>query len=87
MMSFLGMYRNLLEITFLELNKEVVATGGFPLHYNIPFADLYMEVRKNCRKKGFGSFLIQELKKQCYSNRQEFPQHAQTRTILRQEQR
>ena len=50
----------------LELNKEVVATGGFLLHYNIPFADLYMEVREDCRKKGFGSFLIQELKKQCY---------------------
>jgi GNAT superfamily N-acetyltransferase len=50
----------------LELNKEIVATGGFLLHYNMPFADLYMEVREDCRKKGFGSFLIQELKKQCY---------------------
>ncbi|HSZ33602.1 MAG TPA: GNAT family N-acetyltransferase [Puia sp.] len=52
----------------LEFNKEVVATGGFLLHYNMPFADLYMEVREDCRKKGFGSFLIQELKKQCYLN-------------------
>jgi len=50
----------------LELNKEVVATGGFLLHYNMPFADLYMEVREDCRRKGFGSFLIQEIKKQCY---------------------
>jgi GNAT superfamily N-acetyltransferase len=50
----------------LEADQEVVATGGFLLHYNIPFADLYMEVREDCRKKGFGSFLIQELKKQCY---------------------
>jgi len=50
----------------LELNKEVVATGGFLLHYNIPFADLYMEVREDCRRKGFGSYLIQEIKKQCY---------------------
>jgi GNAT superfamily N-acetyltransferase len=50
----------------LELNNEVVATGGFLLHYNMPFADLYMEVKENCRRKGFGSFLIQELKKQCY---------------------
>lgn len=50
----------------LELNGEVVATGGFLLHYNMPFADLYMEVREDCRKKGFGSFLIQEIKKQCY---------------------
>jgi len=50
----------------LELNNEVVATGGFFLHYNMPFADLYMEVREDCRRKGLGSYLIQELKKQCY---------------------
>ncbi|MBX2966728.1 MAG: hypothetical protein KF845_11310 [Cyclobacteriaceae bacterium] len=25
-----------------------------------------MEVKEDCRQKGFGSFLIQELKKQCY---------------------
>jgi len=50
----------------LELNKEIVATGGFLLHYNIPFADLYMEVKEDHRRKGFGSFLIQELKRVCY---------------------
>jgi GNAT superfamily N-acetyltransferase len=50
----------------LELNNVIVATGGFLLHYNMPFADLYMEVKENFRRKGLGSFLIQELKKQCY---------------------
>ena len=50
----------------IEINNEVVATGGFLLHYNMPFADLYMEVEESHRKKGFGSFLIQELKQQCY---------------------
>ena len=50
----------------LELNYEIVATGGFLLHYNMPFADLYMEVKEDCRRKGLGSFLIQELKRQCY---------------------
>ncbi len=50
----------------LEIDNEVVATGGFLLHYNMPFADLYMEVKEDCRRKGLGSFLIQELKKQCY---------------------
>jgi GNAT superfamily N-acetyltransferase len=49
-----------------EINKHVVATGGFLLHYNMPFADLYMEVEESYRKKGLGSFLIQELKQQCY---------------------
>ena len=48
------------------LRGEVVATGGFMLHYNIPFADLYMEVREDRRRRGFGSFLLQELKKECY---------------------
>ncbi|HLO79425.1 MAG TPA: GNAT family N-acetyltransferase [Chitinophagaceae bacterium] len=50
----------------LEKNKEVVATGGFFLHYNFPYADLFMEVKENYRKMGLGSFLVQELKKQCY---------------------
>ena len=50
----------------VEFNGEIVATGGFLTHYNMPFADLYMEVREDHRRKGFGSFLIQEIKKQCY---------------------
>lgn len=50
----------------LELNHEIVATGGFLLHYNMPFADLYMEVKEEYRRNGLGSFLIQELKRQCY---------------------
>lgn len=52
----------------VEVGKEVVATGGYLTHYNFPFADLYMEVREDQRRKGFGSFLIQEIKKQCYLN-------------------
>lgn len=50
----------------LELNREIIATGGFLLHYNKPFADLYMEVREDQRRKGFGGFIIQETKKECY---------------------
>ncbi|HLY72263.1 MAG TPA: hypothetical protein VKR53_21170 [Puia sp.] len=50
----------------LEFNEEIVATGGFLLHYNMPFADLYMEVKEPCRRKGFGSFIIQEIRKECY---------------------
>jgi GNAT superfamily N-acetyltransferase len=50
----------------LEVNDDVVATAGFLLHYNEPFADLYMEVREDCRRKGYGSFLVQEVIKQCY---------------------
>ncbi len=49
-----------------ELNGEIVATGGFMLHYNHPFSDLYMEVREDCRRRGIGSFLLQEVKRECY---------------------
>ncbi|SRR5258708_565092 len=50
----------------LELGGEIVATGGFLLHYNMPFADLYMEVRPDCRERGYGGFLVQEVKKASY---------------------
>lgn len=50
----------------MELNGEVIATGGFLLHYNHPFADLYMEVREDCRRRGVASYLLQEVKRECY---------------------
>ena len=50
----------------LEVGGEIVATGGFMLHYNMPFADLYMEVRKDRWGQGYGSFILQEVKKACY---------------------
>jgi hypothetical protein len=45
---------------------DIVATGGFLSHYNPPFADLYMEVRSDCRRRGYGGYVIQEVKKACY---------------------
>jgi GNAT superfamily N-acetyltransferase len=50
----------------LELEGEIRATGGFLLHYNLPFADLYMEVKGESRGRGYGSFILQEVKKACY---------------------
>jgi len=50
----------------LEIAGEIAATGGFMLHYNLPFADLYMEVREDRQRKGLGSFILQEVKKACY---------------------
>jgi GNAT superfamily N-acetyltransferase len=49
----------------VELDGKVVATGGFLSHYNKPFVDLYMEVEANHRRKGVGTFLVQEIIKQC----------------------
>lgn len=50
----------------LEQEGEILGSGDFLLHYNKPFADLYMEVAESHRKKGLGSYLIQELKRVCY---------------------
>jgi len=50
----------------VELSGKVIARGGFPLHYNRPFADLYMEVREDSGGSGMGSFLLQKIKKECY---------------------
>jgi GNAT superfamily N-acetyltransferase len=45
---------------------EIVATGGLTFHYNPPYADLYMEVAAPHQRNGFGSYLVQELKRVCY---------------------
>ena len=50
----------------LVVGEEIVAIGGFLTHYNPPFADLYMEVRQDCRGRGYASFILQEVKKVCY---------------------
>ncbi len=48
-------------------NKTIVADGGLMLNYNIPFADIYMKVSDVHRRKGFGSLIVQELKKIAYA--------------------
>jgi GNAT superfamily N-acetyltransferase len=50
----------------VEVRGEIVATGGLLFHYNVPFGDLYMEVAAPHRRRGFGSYLIQELKRAAY---------------------
>jgi GNAT superfamily N-acetyltransferase len=50
----------------LELNGEVVATGGILFHYNRPYGDIYMDVAEAYRRRGFGSYLVQELKRAAY---------------------
>ncbi len=50
----------------VEIDGEIVASGGFLLHYNMPFADLYMETCEGFRRRGLGSYILQEIKKECY---------------------
>jgi GNAT superfamily N-acetyltransferase len=49
----------------LEAEGEVVATGGILFHYNPPYGDLHMEVAEPFRRRGYGSYLVQELKRTC----------------------
>lgn len=43
--------------------RSVIATGGILTHYNRPYADIHMEVREDRRRCGYGSFIVQELKR------------------------
>jgi GNAT superfamily N-acetyltransferase len=50
----------------VDHDGAIVATGGIATHYNPPYGDLYMEVDEQSRRRGYGSYLIQELKRACY---------------------
>jgi RimJ/RimL family protein N-acetyltransferase len=49
----------------LEIGGEVAATGGILYHYNRPYGDIWMEVGEAFRGRGFGTYLVQELKRIC----------------------
>jgi GNAT superfamily N-acetyltransferase len=51
----------------LHVGGDTVATGGLLFHYNPPYADLYMDVVESCRRRGFGAYLVQELKRVAYA--------------------
>jgi GNAT superfamily N-acetyltransferase len=50
----------------LEQNGIPVASGGYVWNYNFPYIDIYYEVVEAYRQKGFGSLIIQELKKEAF---------------------
>lgn len=50
----------------LEVDGRLVATGGLMFHYNPPYGDIYMEVAARYQRRGYGSYLVQELKRLCY---------------------
>lgn len=51
----------------LEVGREEVGKGGILFHYNRPYGDVYMEINQSCRRRGYGAYLVQELKRACYS--------------------
>ena len=50
----------------IEVGETVVATGGAYFHYNPPYGDIFMEVAEPHRGLGYGSYLVQEIKRVCY---------------------
>jgi GNAT superfamily N-acetyltransferase len=50
----------------IEVEGKVAATGGILFHYNRPYGDIYMEVKEPFRRRGLGTYLVQELKRVCY---------------------
>jgi RimJ/RimL family protein N-acetyltransferase len=50
----------------LELDGQLIGRGGILYHYNRPFGDIHMEIAEPWRRKGFGAYLVQELKRVCH---------------------
>jgi GNAT superfamily N-acetyltransferase len=48
------------------VDSTIAATGGILFHYNRPYGDIYMGVAEAFRRRGLGSYLVQELKRICY---------------------
>ena len=50
----------------VTVDGEVAAAGGVLFHYNPPYGDIYMDVEERFRRRGFGTYIVQELKRLCY---------------------
>ena len=50
----------------LELDGTVIGRGGILFHYNVPYGDVHMHIDESFRRRGYGSYLVQELKRLCY---------------------
>jgi GNAT superfamily N-acetyltransferase len=50
----------------VALEGVVAAAGDVLFHYNRPYGDIYMKVAEPFRRRGVGTYLVQELKRVCY---------------------
>ena len=50
----------------LEVEGQPAGKGGILFHYNLPYGDVYMEIDEPFRRRGFGAYLVQELKRRAY---------------------
>lgn len=50
----------------LRVDGAPAGKGGVLHHYNPPYGDVYMEIEEAFRGRGFGAYLVQELKRLSY---------------------
>jgi GNAT superfamily N-acetyltransferase len=50
----------------LDVHGVAAGKGGILFHYNRPYGDIYMEIAEPYRRRGLGSYLVQELKRVAY---------------------
>jgi GNAT superfamily N-acetyltransferase len=50
----------------LQVDGQSAGNGAILFHYNRPYCDLAMEISEPFRRRGFGSYLVQELKRAAY---------------------
>jgi GNAT superfamily N-acetyltransferase len=50
----------------VSVGDIIVAAGDILFHYNRPYGDIYMKVAEPFRRRGIGTYLVQELKRVCY---------------------
>ncbi|MFN3728323.1 MAG: GNAT family N-acetyltransferase [Fimbriimonadaceae bacterium] len=73
----------------LEVRGEIVGSGGYLTHYNPPFADVYMGIGTPFRGRGYGAWIVQELRRVAREHdyvpaaRCNFGNHASCRSLLR----
>jgi GNAT superfamily N-acetyltransferase len=68
----------------IEIDGQTAASGGVLFHYNRPYGDIYMDVQEPFRRRGIGSFLVQELKRLCYERGHVPAARCNTRNIASQ---
>jgi GNAT superfamily N-acetyltransferase len=50
----------------LQVDGQSAGNGAILFHYNRPYCDLAMDIAEPFRRRGFGSYLVQELKRAAY---------------------
>jgi GNAT superfamily N-acetyltransferase len=50
----------------VAVGGAVAGAGDILYHYNRPYGDIYMAVGEPFRRRGVGTYLVQELKRACY---------------------